>query len=523
VSEHAAPGGPPPRAWGPFAYVAGLGVAWALLLPVAALRSHLTLPDAPGLIVLVVMAIVSFRVMDIPYRGAANSFTTVVLLTCLVLYGPLVAGVVGLVVAFADTKYGLSIVPAFNGLMLGMTALVGGLVYPALGGLNVLHSVHGAGPIELLVRVGVPLLGADLAMCVVNVLVLAGMMAITGGSPRALLVGSVKELVPLYIGYALIAFVFVLLWGPAGVGPLSALLIAAPLAIAHFVYVQYGDEVRAHERIISMFTRSGDGPDGRVARHAERVQELCQVIAAQLGISEHDRQVLGYAAQLHDIAMKAVVRATDTQRGGSGPYTNVRALIPHPALAAELVSGVNFLADAAATIRSHHERMDGRGYPDGLVGQAIPLTARILAVADAFDALTTTRGERTALDTPGALAELQLSAGSHLDPQVLVALGNALRGRTWPTHVDPLNEGSWLWDHHTLPAMSDVIADEMAAIRAAETLPASVGEGEGELADSAPRPRWHPAASDGEDRPERGPHPGGGRRRSARPRTGDLR
>ena len=47
---------------------------------------------------------------------------------------------------------------------------------------------------------------------------------------------------------------------------------------------------------------------------------------------------------------------------------------------------------------------------------------------------------------------------------------SALRGRTWPTHVDPLNEGSWLWDHHTLPAMSDVIADEMAAIRAAETL-----------------------------------------------------
>lgn len=483
--------------------------------------TRLTLSDVVGLVVFFVMAMVSLISRDFASKGAASSFTTVVLLASLVLYGPLVAGALGIIVALLDRTYGLSIVSFFNAMMIAVMTAAGGYVYQAAGGSHALPGAVGA--LRLLREIALPLLAADMAMCVVNVLVLAGMMAITGGSPRALLVGSVKELVPLYIGYALIAFVFVLLWGPAGVGPLSALLIAAPLAIAHFVYVQYGDEVRAHERIISMFTRSGDGPDGRVARHAERVQELCQVIAAQLGISEHDRQVLGYAAQLHDIAMKAVVRATDTQRGGSGPYTNVRALIPHPALAAELVSGVNFLADAAATIRSHHERMDGRGYPDGLVGQAIPLTARILAVADAFDALTTTRGERTALDTPGALAELQLSAGSHLDPQVLVALGNALRGRTWPTHVDPLNEGSWLWDHHTLPAMSDVIADEMAAIRAAETLPASVGEGEGELADSAPRPRWHPAASDGEDRPERGPHPGGGRRRSARPRTGDLR
>lgn len=508
-------------AWGPIAYAGFLAALWSFLIVVGRDRVELGPGDLVGIAVLTTMALVSAVVRDHRSKGAASSFTIVILLTCIVLYGPLVAGLLGLLVALSDRSYGVSIVPLFNGLMMGTMCAAGGLAYGLLGGSHALPVVSTSA--ELLARLGVPLLGADLAMCVVNVLVLAGMMAITGGSPRALLVGSVKELVPLYIGYALIAFVFVLLWGPAGVGPLSALLIAAPLAIAHFVYVQYGDEVRAHERIISMFTRSGDGPDGRVARHAERVQELCQVIAAQLGISEHDRQVLGYAAQLHDIAMKAVVRATDTQRGGSGPYTNVRALIPHPALAAELVSGVNFLADAAATIRSHHERMDGRGYPDGLVGQAIPLTARILAVADAFDALTTTRGERTALDTPGALAELQLSAGSHLDPQVLVALGNALRGRTWPTHVDPLNEGSWLWDHHTLPAMSDVIADEMAAIRAAETLPASVGEGEGELADSAPRPRWHPAASDGEDRPERGPHPGGGRRRSARPRTGDLR
>lgn len=417
--------------------------------------------DIPGAAVLAVMLLVSALVRDSQSKGAATSFTTVILLACVPLFGPTVAGVLGLVTALGDRTYRLSIVSAFNALMIGTMAITGGIAYVSLGGP---HPVpDGLSSTELLFRVGVPLVAADLVMCAVNVLVLGGMMAITGGNTRDLLVGSVRQLVPLYLGYASIAFVFVLLWGPAGVGPLSAVLIAAPLAIARFVYVQYGDEVRAHQRILGMFVRAADGPDGRLAAHAARVSELCQLIAGHLGLGDADRQILGYAAHLHDLGMKAVVRATDTQRGGSGPYTNVRALLPHPDIAADAVSRVHFLAPAAATIRAHHERLDGRGYPEGLAGEEIPLTARILAVADAFDALTTTRGERAALDKDDALAELQLSSGSHLDPRILGVLATVLRGRAWPRRDDPLNEGSWLWDHHTLPAMSDVIADEIAA------------------------------------------------------------
>lgn len=461
MTEHPAPGGSSRKSWGPFAYVLSIAIGWLFMAVVAVRDLSLTGADIPGIAIFLALSVVSVRTMDLPTTGAANSFMTAILLACMVVYGPLVAGVIGLLVPQIDTKYGRSIVPVFNGVMTGSMTLAGGLVFRLVGGGHVLPLGETGTP--LLRHLGAPLLAADLAMFVVNVAVLGGMIAISGGNPRHVLAGSIRELVPLYLGYALVAFVFVLLWGPAGVGPLSAVLISAPLAIAHFVYVQYGDEVRAHERIVGMFARAGDGPDGRVAAHGARVDELCQLMAGQLGLTEHERRTLGYAAHLHDIAMKSVVRATDVQRGGTGPYTNVQALLPHPELAERIVAGIPFLHEAAPTIRSHHERMDGRGYPDGLVGEQIPLQARILAVADAFDALTTSRGERAALDTHGALAELQLSAGAQLDPRVLQALTVALRGRERPGHDDPLNEGSWLWDHHTLPAMSDVIADELSS------------------------------------------------------------
>lgn len=475
MSEAVLPGRSPRHTWGPFAYVCGLSACWlALALGLRGVGA-LTVHTIPTVAVLALLALVSVLTRDLTSDVASSSFTTVILLTAIPLVGPSVAGVMGLLVAFADRRYVLTLAGFFNAVMIGTMTLLGGVAYVASGGL---HPVPiGESPTSLLTRLGLPLLAADLVMCLANLAILAGMVWISGGQPKAVVWQSVRALVPLYLGYGIIAFVFVLLWEAAGVGPLSALLIAAPLTIARFVYVQYGDELRAHARIMSMFTTAADSADGRLAAHARRVDELCQLMAGPLGLTEPERKTLGDAAMLHDLGMKGVIRATDTQRGGYGPYTNVRALLPHPELAVQVVGDVDFLGEAAAAIRSHHERMDGRGYPDGLRGEEIPLLARILAVADAFDALTTTRGERTALERDDALAELALSAGPHLDPAVVRALTEALRERPWERHVDILTEGSWLWDHHTLPAMSDVIADELGTERPTEPASASPSEG----------------------------------------------
>lgn len=507
------------RQTGPIAYVMALGLVWLVSVFFIGAPRSLSSWDLLGIGVLVAMEIISIATRGRGATYAASSYSTVILLACVAMYGPLVASVLALVTALVDRRYGLSIVPVFNALMMANMAVAGGVVYVLLGGYRPIPD-HATSR-ELLLRVGAPMLGADVAMFVVNVIALLVMLVITGANTRALLVGSARELAPLFVGYALVAFVFVLLWGPAGVGPLSAVLMTAPLAIARFVYVQYGDEVRAHERIVGMFTRAADGPEGRLALQGARVDELCQLMAAQLGLPEQDRRSLSHAAHLHDVAMKAVLRATDTLRGGTGPYTNVRALLPHPVLAERIVAGVDFLGDAAPSIRSHHERMDGRGYPDGLAGEEIPLTARILAVADAYDALTTTRGDRAALDTDGALAELRLSAGSHLDSAVLEALTLALRGREQPGHDLPLNEGSWLWDHHTLPAMSDVIADERLADRPPDR-PDRSEWGERAERDEGAGPGDEPEPA-GPVGPERSGHGPRARARTGRARLGGPR
>ena len=205
------PGKSPRTTWGPVIYVVVLLSLWCGLLAVVSGRGAVRVEDLPGVLVLAVLALVSAVVRDNGRTGAAHSFTAVISLTCLPLFGPTGAGIIGLAIALLDRTAGVSIVRVFNAVMLGVITLSGGLVYLLVGGVHPVPS--GWSAVQLLVRVGLPLLAADLTMCLVNVLVLAGMIAITGSSPRQVLAGTVRELVPLFVAYALIAFLFVLLWG----------------------------------------------------------------------------------------------------------------------------------------------------------------------------------------------------------------------------------------------------------------------------------------------------------------------
>jgi len=106
-----------------------------------------------------------------------------------------------------------------------------------------------------------------------------------------------------------------------------------------------------------------------------------------------------------------------------GPLTEAERVVmqQHPVTGSEIVREIDFLGAARDVIRSHHERWDGSGYPDGLAGEAIPVSARVFAVADTFDALTTQRPYRQASTIAYARAMLEQSSGSHFDPDVIVA------------------------------------------------------------------------------------------------------
>jgi HD-GYP domain-containing protein (c-di-GMP phosphodiesterase class II) len=160
--------------------------------------------------------------------------------------------------------------------------------------------------------------------------------------------------------------------------------------------------------------------------HSERVAALGRWIAAALGLDAEQIDVVGEAGLLHDIGTIGVPEPT-LQKSGPLSADEWHAMRRHPLVGAQIVAPFDCFARSAPLIRHHHERWDGSGYPDGLAGAAIPLGARIVAVADVFDALTSGRAYRAAVPRDAGLAQLLGEAGRTLDPHVVRTCVGLLR------------------------------------------------------------------------------------------------
>lgn len=154
--------------------------------------------------------------------------------------------------------------------------------------------------------------------------------------------------------------------------------------------------------------------------HSERVAGYAVRIGAELGLADNDLEKLRIAALLHDIGK---IGTYDAILDKSGKLTDAEyeAIKQHPGRGAEMLAPIRQMHDILPGVRGHHERFDGTGYPDGLKGEAIPLAARILAVADSFDAMTAERPYRTTPGTAQALEEFQRHTGTQFDPKVVEA------------------------------------------------------------------------------------------------------
>jgi diguanylate cyclase (GGDEF)-like protein/putative nucleotidyltransferase with HDIG domain len=164
-----------------------------------------------------------------------------------------------------------------------------------------------------------------------------------------------------------------------------------------------------------------DARDAYTAGHSRRVQQIALAIARQLGLSQTELEIVGQAALFHDIGKLAV---PDSILLKPGHLTEKEWVLMqrHAEEGASIINRLGFLTDAVPAIRHHHERFDGRGYPDNLAGDDIPLGARIIHVADAFDSMLSTRVYRPARDTEDALREVREHAGKQFCPRCVVAL-----------------------------------------------------------------------------------------------------
>jgi len=166
---------------------------------------------------------------------------------------------------------------------------------------------------------------------------------------------------------------------------------------------QMTDELEAAEVMLLAMARTIEGRDPETEGHCERLSDLADRLAARLGLTVEDRVALRRAGIVHDIGKVAVPDAILLKRA---PLTGDEWAVmrQHPEVGERIVAPLRSFRRVAPIVRHHHERYDGSGYPDGLAGEAIPLTARVLQVVDVYDALTSTRPYKPALAPADALA-----------------------------------------------------------------------------------------------------------------------
>ncbi len=300
-----------------------------------------------------------------------------------------------------------------------ITPAAGSAVYQALHGSRTLMTMD-------FPRALPPIGAAALALAAVPALMTASLSvagAVVGW--KSALCDLLRGSIPRNLAYGFVGLLSAVLWDNQ-YPVMSALVLIGPLRTTRWAVAQYIGQRSAHEATIRALVQAVEIKDLYTRGHSERVAKISELIARRLALSEDRIAILCYAAILHDVG-KLGVPTRLLRKTGPLDADEAAAIRLHPVRGVDAVRDITFLDEAYAAILHHHERMDGLGYPSGLAGERIPRFARIIAVADAFDSMTSTRSYRAARSVEEALAELRLCAGTQFDPAIVDALDVALR------------------------------------------------------------------------------------------------
>ena len=171
-----------------------------------------------------------------------------------------------------------------------------------------------------------------------------------------------------------------------------------------------------------------EAKDPYLRGHSARVADLSATIAAELGLGDEDVEVVRTAGRLHDIG-KIGIREDILNKQGPLTDAEYEEVKKHVVIGSQILAPLSHLRDIIGAVRSHHERLDGKGYPDGLIGGAIPIGARILAVVEIFDALTTSRPYQEKMGQEIAVERMRDLVGTAIDENVYRALASVVHGR----------------------------------------------------------------------------------------------
>jgi cyclic di-GMP phosphodiesterase len=175
---------------------------------------------------------------------------------------------------------------------------------------------------------------------------------------------------------------------------------------------------KAYLDSVKVLAEAIDAKDPYTRGHSDRVRRMSLRIATSLGFTEERVEILEYGALLHDIG-KIGIKDEILRKPEALSPEEYQIIQEHPLIGVKIVEGIEFFKDKIPMIRNHHEHFDGNGYPDGLMGERIPLEARIIAIPDAFDAMASLRPHRKAMPLEAILFEMEKHKGKQFDPNIL--------------------------------------------------------------------------------------------------------
>ncbi len=208
--------------------------------------------------------------------------------------------------------------------------------------------------------------------------------------------------------------------------PFSAFFFFLPILFVQYSMKLYLDLKEEQLSAIAALCSAQDASDKYTFGHSERVSKVSESLATHLKLSDKEVETIKHAGQLHDIG-KIGIDYKVVQKPGPLNLKEWSEIKKHPAIGAQILRNLRFLKDATPYVELHHERLDGGGYPLGKKADEIPLGARIIKVADAFDAMTSARPYRPAMTISQALEQLFKDSGDQYDKDVVAALSELIK------------------------------------------------------------------------------------------------
>ncbi len=303
----------------------------------------------------------------------------------------------------------------FNTSQYALTAGIAGIAYQQAGG------VVGA---QNIFRFILPAAICALTYCIVNITLFVMVVSFAQNVRIATIWRtSIKETVPSYVAEAPMGFLMAIVYVEVGI--IGILLFFLPLLLARRSFELYTKMRKVYLDTIRALAAAIDAKDPYTKGHSERVAEMSLALAQELNLSDRDIENIEYTALLHDIGKIGIA---DNILGKESKLTNKEfdKIKEHTIMGAKIIEPVDFLKNSYKAIYHHHEKYNGKGYPDGLKSEDIPLSARIIAVADAYDAMGSDRPYRKKLNHIQILRELKEQSKKQFDPEVVKALISVL-------------------------------------------------------------------------------------------------